>query len=77
MSSASTKQTNNSARAPKAIYNVELERKLITEHNLLLLTKEIENFEQKQTIVPVKVLVNRIRLGLEVSTHFHATIVLG
>jgi hypothetical protein len=66
MKSAKT-STTTLTKPPKTIYNVEVERRLITEHNMLLLSKELDEFDKKTTVVPVKILVNRIRLGLEVS----------
>jgi hypothetical protein len=63
-----TNKSNTAAsRIPKSIYNVEIERKLITEYNLDLVAKEIDKFSQRASSVRVKALVDTIRLGTEVS----------
>ncbi len=55
-----------SSRIPKSIYNVELERTLVTEYNFDTLSKEIDKFTLRASSVRVKLLVDSIRLGTEV-----------
>ncbi len=65
MASKPAKKTLSS-RIPKSIYNVELERTLVTEYNFDTLSKEIDKFTLRASSVRVKLLVDTIRLGTEV-----------
>lgn len=71
MATKESKKKATAGRIPKSIYNVEIERKLITEYNFDLISKEIEKFARRASPVKVKTLVDTIRLGTEVSVREH------
>ncbi len=64
----STKATesNKLARVPRTIYNVELERKLVTEYNFNLLIEEVEKLRLRKNRVTVNSLVDTVRKGVKV-----------
>ena len=61
---------NKLTKIPKTIYNVELERKLITEYNLSLLIQEIGKLEARKNRFTVKTLVDTVRKGIKVSLFY-------